>query len=70
MPSYVTSLLRVLGGVIGGWLIAKGYITADQAPEIGGAVLTLVASGWAITHTASTRAALTSAIAAPASKAS
>lgn len=41
-------LVRTALAVFGGWLVSKGYIAHDQAPEIEGAALTLVIAGFSI----------------------
>lgn len=69
IPSYVASILRTGGGIIGGYLIGKGYITADQAAELGGASLAVIAVGWSLYQKYAAHKALTAAIAAPAGKA-
>lgn len=68
IPSYVASILRTVGGIVGGYLIGKGYITAEQAPEIGGGVLALIVAGWGLYQKLSAHKALTAAIAAPAGR--
>lgn len=65
IPSYVTSLLRTAGGLIGGYLIGKGYISGEQAATIGGALLALVVAGWSMYSKYKANAALNAAIAAP-----
>lgn len=65
VPSYLASILRTVGGIVGGWLIGKGYITAEQAPEIGGGLLALVVAAWGLIQKLNAHKALKSAIAAP-----
>lgn len=65
VPSYVASILRTVGGIVGGWLIGKGYITAEQAPEIGGGLLAVVVAVWGIIQKINAHKALKSAISAP-----
>lgn len=62
IPSYITSILRTAGGVIGGYLIAKGYITAENAPELGGAALTVIVALWSLYQKLSAHKTLTAAI--------
>lgn len=69
VPAYVASLLRAGLTALGGWLVSKGYITADHTPEIVGAGLTVVAVVWSLIQKANAHAALKDAIAAPAGKA-
>lgn len=66
VPSYLATLLRTLGGMVGGYLIGKGYITAEQAPEIGGGLLAAVVAIWGIVQKINAHKALKSAIASPA----
>lgn len=66
VPAYVASLLRTVGGMVGGYLIGKGYITAEQAPEIGGALLTIGIAVWSVVQKYNANKALQAAIAAPA----
>lgn len=69
LPTYLTSLLRTLGALIGGWLIGKGYITAEQAPQIGGALLAVFVAGWGLYSRHLADKKLKAAIAAPAGRA-
>lgn len=50
VPSYVAAIIRTLLGVLGGWLIGKGYVTADQLPELGGILLGAATLIWSIAH--------------------
>lgn len=68
-PPVVATALRVAGGVVGGYLVGKGYFTAEQAPQIGGAALSIIAAGWAIYASWKKNQKLKAAIIAPAGKA-
>jgi hypothetical protein len=48
MNDSIKSLVRHILSAAGGYLVAKGLVSADQLPEIVGAVLTLIAAGWGI----------------------
>lgn len=48
MNESIKSLIRHLLSAAGGYLVAKGLVSADQLPEIVGALATLVAAGWGI----------------------
>jgi hypothetical protein len=61
MPSYVASLLRTVGAVLGGYLIEKGFISAQQAPELGGAVLAIIVVAWSLVQKYNAHKALTAA---------
>lgn len=65
-PSYLTSLLRVAGAFIGGWLVSRGYFTAEEAASIGGALFTVLVALWAINSKRKATKALKAAILAPA----
>jgi hypothetical protein len=69
IPAYVATLVRAGAATVGGWLIGKGYITADQAPEIAGGVMALAVVVWGLIQKISAHQALASAIKAPAGKA-
>lgn len=69
LPLYVTSLLRQVAAMIAGYLVAKGYITAEDAPAIGGALLAVVAVLWSFNSRRKSVKALNDAIAAPSGQA-
>jgi len=46
MNDSIKSLIRHVLSAAGGYLVAKGLVSADQLPEIVGAVITLVAAAW------------------------
>lgn len=46
MNDSIKSLIRHILSAAGGFLVAKGLVSADQLPEIVGAVITLVAAAW------------------------
>lgn len=69
LPSYLTSLLAVIGSFIGGLLVSKGYFTAEQLPQLGGAALAVVIAVWRLYAKSVHRAALAAAVAAPAGRA-
>jgi hypothetical protein len=48
MNDSVKSLVRHILSAAGGFLVAKGLVSADQLPEVVGAVITLVAAAWGI----------------------
>ncbi len=65
LPSILTTLLRYVAAPIGGFLLGKGWIMADQLPEVAG-VLMFVASGvWGIYSTWKTHGKLVTVAADP-----
>jgi hypothetical protein len=70
LPSYMTSLLRSVATTLGGYLIGKGYITADQAPQFAGLVVVVGTAIWSLYQKWLAHKRLTAAIAAPAGAAS
>jgi hypothetical protein len=66
IPSYIAAILRTVGALVAGYAIAKGYITAEQAPQIGGAILALIVAGWSIFQKVNAHGAFKAAVAAPA----
>jgi len=48
MNDSIKSLVRHILSAAGGFLVAKGLVSADQLPEVVGAVITLVAAAWGI----------------------
>ena len=48
MNDSIKSLIRHVLSAAGGFLVAKGLVSADQLPEIVGAVITLVAAAWGV----------------------
>jgi len=48
MNDSIKSLIRHVLSAAGGFLVAKGLVSADQLPEVVGAVITLVAAAWGI----------------------
>jgi hypothetical protein len=46
MNDSIKSLIRHVLSAAGGFLVAKGIVSADQLPEVVGAVITLVAAAW------------------------
>lgn len=66
VPAYVATVVRSVAATIGGWAIGKGYITAEQAPEIGGALLVLATVVWGLIQKHNAHKDLKAAIAAPA----
>jgi hypothetical protein len=69
LPSYITTVLGVLGSFIGGYLLKTGLVTADQLPALGGAALTIGMVAWRLYAKRHAREALKAAIAAPAGEA-
>jgi uncharacterized membrane protein (UPF0136 family) len=69
LPTYLATLMRSVLTTLGGWLIGKGYITADQAPEIIGALTVGLTAVWAVIQKRNAHKALQAAIAAPAGQA-
>lgn len=47
-PSYIGSIARSLGGVVAGYVIAKGYFTAEQTAQIGGGLAAAAIAGWSL----------------------
>lgn len=64
VPAYLGSIVRTAMAVAGGYLVAKGYVTTDQIPEVGGAVLALVTLVWSLAHKAAVQKAIADAISA------
>jgi len=50
MNEITKSLIRHILSAAGGYLVAKGIVSADQLPEIVGAIITLVAAGWGVAN--------------------
>lgn len=48
MNDSIKSLIRHVLSAAGGFLVAKGLVSADQLPEIVGAVITLAATAWGV----------------------
>jgi hypothetical protein len=48
MNDSIKSLIRHILSAAGGFLVAKGLVSADQLPEVVGAVITLLAAAWGI----------------------
>ena len=48
MNDSIKSLIRHILSAAGGYLVAKGLVSADQLPEIVGAIITLVAAAWGV----------------------
>jgi len=46
MNESIKSLIRHILSAAGGYLVAKGLVSADQLPEVIGAVITIVAAVW------------------------
>jgi hypothetical protein len=46
MNDSIKSLIRHVLSAAGGFLVAKGVVSADQLPEVVGAIITLVAAAW------------------------
>ena len=46
MNDSIKSIIRHILSAAGGYLVAKGLVSADQLPEIVGAIITLVAAAW------------------------
>lgn len=69
IPLYVMSILRAVGGMLGGYLIGKGYITAEDATSVGGALLAVFVVLWSIHAKRQSIKALNDAIAAPSGRA-
>lgn len=69
IPLYLTSLLRQVAAMIAGYLLAKGYITAEDVPAISGALLAVAAILWSLNSRRKSVKALNDAIAAPSGEA-
>lgn len=70
LPAYVASIVRTVAGPIGGYLIGKGYLTADQAPEVAGLLVVLATGIWSFVQKVNAHKALKAAVAAPSGQAS
>jgi hypothetical protein len=69
IPAYLASMIRTGLTALGGYLVGKGFLTAEQAPEVAGAVLTGLSAVWSLYQKWSANQKLSDAIAAPAGKA-
>lgn len=69
MTEILLGLARTILAAGAGWLVAKGYITADNQEALIGGGLVLVAAGGSAINKISTNKKLEKAIAAPAGKA-
>lgn len=65
----IASIVRTLLGIAGGWLIGKGYFTAEQMPQVIGGATAFVVAVWSIYQKLSAHKALAAAISAPAGRA-
>ncbi len=45
-PDQIGGIVRALLAAASGYLIGKGWVDADTAATLGGAVVTLVVTGW------------------------
>lgn len=66
IPSYLTTLLRVAGSVVGGWLLGKGYFTSEQLAQLGGGAMVAAVAVWGLISSHSKTKKLNAAIDAPA----
>lgn len=66
IPSYITTALRVVGATVGGYLVGKGYFTAEQAAQVGGGLMVLATTAWALYSAHAKTKKLNEAIQAPA----
>jgi hypothetical protein len=61
-PGYIQGLVRTVLAVAGGFLIGKGWVTADQLPEIGGLAVAVAVGLWSLVHKANLATALQNAV--------
>lgn len=66
LPASLGAVLRQLLTFAGGILVSRGLVSADQAPELVGAVLTVAGIAWSLVQKRRASKALAAAIAAPA----
>jgi hypothetical protein len=60
-PGYIQGAVRTALALGGGFLIGKGYVTADQLPELGGAVVGVGVFIWSMVHKSNIAVALSNA---------
>ena len=58
LPDVVKTIIRWVAGPLGGFLIGRGWISADQAMQLPGLIMALVAGGWALYSTVSKKQTL------------
>lgn len=69
IPAYAAGLLRQGISMLAGYLVAKGVVSQEQAPEIVGGGLVVISAAWSWYQKASAQRHLKAAIAAPAGQA-
>lgn len=68
LPKQIASVLRHGLTFLGGFLLSKGYITAEIVPQFIAGGLALSALGWSIVQQVNSHKALKDAVAAPAGR--
>ena len=48
MSESIKSVVRHALSAVGGYLVAKGLVSADQLPEIVGAIITIGSAAWGV----------------------
>ncbi len=66
LPGWFTPILRNVLALVSGFVIAKGWFTAEQWVQIGGGITAAAGAIWTLYSRAQTRKKLKEAIAAPA----
>jgi hypothetical protein len=69
LPGYISTLLKTGLGFVGGVLVSKGLITAEQATELTGAAILVIGVVYGLIAQHGAHTALKAAIAAPAGQA-
>lgn len=62
LPSYIGGAIRTAFAMLGGFLIAKGYLTTEQIPEATGFVVGLGTLAWSLSHKAGVAKAIQAAL--------
>lgn len=70
IPTYITSILRTVLGIVAGWVIGKGWFTAEQWAQVAGGLAAVGTLLWSVYSKYVAHKKLAQAIAAPAGKAS
>lgn len=61
-PGYIQGLVRTLMAVAGGFMIGKGWVTAEQLPEVAGLAVAVAVGIWSLIHKLNLATALQNAV--------